>query len=102
VGGLTNSTIQVRIVGVRSFYDFLAEEGIRERNPVRRGQSSRRGSRAKQGLVETFPICLLRVPQNTTSRPFTKPVDTIVGQLIDTWKHVCSPHPKIVDRTASS
>ncbi|ONI88150.1 hypothetical protein ALI22I_19630 [Saccharothrix sp. ALI-22-I] len=49
--GLANSTIQVRIVGVRSFYDFLVEEGIRERNPVRRGQSSRRGGRAKQGLV---------------------------------------------------
>jgi integrase len=49
--GLANSTIQVRIVAVRSFYDFLVEEGIRERNPVRRGQSSRRGCRAKQGLV---------------------------------------------------
>jgi site-specific recombinase XerD len=49
--GLANSTIQVRIVGVRSFYDFLVEEEIRERNPVRRGQSSRRGARPKQGLV---------------------------------------------------
>lgn len=49
--GLANSTIQVRIVGVRSFYDFLVEEGVRERNPVRRGQSSRRGARPKQGLV---------------------------------------------------
>ncbi|MFD5827004.1 tyrosine-type recombinase/integrase [Lentzea sp. NPDC060358] len=49
--GLANSTIQVRIVEVRSFYDFLVGEGIRERNPVCRGQSSRRGGRAKQGLV---------------------------------------------------
>lgn len=49
--GLANSTIQVRVIGVRSFYDFLVEEGIRERNPVRRGQSSRRGRRPKQGLV---------------------------------------------------
>src|SRR5437899_924302 len=47
----TNSTIQVRVVAARSFYDFLVEEGIRERNPVRRGQSSRRGGRARQGLV---------------------------------------------------
>ncbi|ALG14630.1 site-specific recombinase [Kibdelosporangium phytohabitans] len=47
---------------------------------------------------ETFPICLLRVPQNKTSRPFTKPVDPIVGQLIDAWKHVRPPQPKIVDR----
>lgn len=47
---------------------------------------------------EPFPICLLRVPQNKTSRPFTKPVDPIVGQLIDAWKHVRPPQPKIVDR----
>jgi hypothetical protein len=47
---------------------------------------------------ETFPICLLRVPQNKTSRPFTKPVDPIVGQLIGAWKHVRPPQPKIVDR----
>jgi site-specific recombinase XerD len=49
--GLANATIQVRVVAARSFYDFLVEEGIRERNPVRRGQSSRRGGRARQGLV---------------------------------------------------
>jgi integrase/recombinase XerD len=49
--GLANSTIQVRIVGVRSFYDYLVEEGLRERNPVRRGQSSRRGRRPNHGLV---------------------------------------------------
>jgi integrase len=47
---------------------------------------------------EPFPICLLRVPQNKTSRPFTKPVDPIVGQLIDAWKHVRPPQPKITDR----
>lgn len=47
---------------------------------------------------EIFPICMLRVPQNKTSRPFTKPVDPIVGQLIDAWKLVRPPQPKIVDR----
>jgi hypothetical protein len=47
---------------------------------------------------EPFPICLLRVPQNKTSRPFTKPVDPIVGQLVEAWKHVRPSQPKIVDR----
>jgi integrase len=47
---------------------------------------------------ETFPICLLRVPQNKTSGPFTKPVDPVVGQLIDAWKLVRSPQPDIEDR----
>jgi len=42
-------------------------------------------------------LCLLRVPQNKTSRPFTKPVDPMVGQLIDAWKHVRPPQPHIVD-----
>ncbi|MDE1672698.1 tyrosine-type recombinase/integrase [Nocardia gipuzkoensis] len=47
---------------------------------------------------ETFPICLLRVPQNKTSRPFTKPVDPIVAQLVDAWRHVRPPQPDLQDR----
>src|SRR6266536_2695470 len=49
--GLSNATIQQRVVAVRSFYDYLVEDGLRERNPVRRGQSGRRGQRPQQGLV---------------------------------------------------
>ena len=49
--GLSNATIQQRVVAVRSFYEFLVEDGLRERNPVRRGQSGRRGGRVRQGLV---------------------------------------------------
>lgn len=37
---------------------------------------------------EQFETCLLRVPANKTSGPFTKPVDPVVGQLIDAWKLV--------------
>ncbi|MFE2487260.1 tyrosine-type recombinase/integrase [Streptomyces mirabilis] len=49
--GLVNATVQQRLVAVRSFYEYLVEDGLRERNPVRRGQSSRRGRRPRQGLV---------------------------------------------------
>ncbi|WP_424858166.1 site-specific integrase [Streptomyces sp. SAI-170] len=49
--GLANATVQQRLVAVRSFYEFLVEDGLRERNPVRRGQAGRRGRRPKQGLV---------------------------------------------------
>jgi site-specific recombinase XerD len=49
--GLANATVQQRIVAVRSFYEFLVEDALRERNPVRRGQSGRRGRRPRQGLV---------------------------------------------------
>lgn len=49
--GLANATIQQRVVALRSFYDYLVEDGLRERNPVRRGQSSRYGGRARHGLV---------------------------------------------------
>ncbi|MFD5751484.1 tyrosine-type recombinase/integrase [Streptomyces sp. NPDC127033] len=49
--GLANSTIQQRLVAVRSFYEYLVEDGLREQNPVRRGQASRSGRRARQGLV---------------------------------------------------
>jgi integrase len=36
--GLSNATIQQRLVPVRLFYDFLMEEGLRESNPVGRGR----------------------------------------------------------------
>src|SRR5262249_12258383 len=49
--GLSNATIQQRVVAVRSFYEFLVEDGLRDRNPVHRGQSGRRGRRPRQGLV---------------------------------------------------
>jgi integrase/recombinase XerD len=48
--GLANATIQQYVIAVRSFYEFLVEDGLRELNPVRRGQSGRRG-RPRQGLV---------------------------------------------------
>lgn len=36
--GLSNSTLQQRLVSVRLFYDFLVEEGLRQDNPVGRGR----------------------------------------------------------------
>ena len=45
-----------------------------------------------------FPICLLHVPANKTSRAFSKPVDPLVGELIDAWRAVRSPQPDLVDR----
>jgi hypothetical protein len=42
--------------------------------------------------------CLLHVPQNKTSAAFTKPVDPIVGQLVDAWKHVRPTQPLLEDR----
>jgi len=47
---------------------------------------------------ETYRICLLRVPANKTSREFTKPVDPLVGELIEAWQAVRPPQPDIEDR----
>ncbi|MFI7135784.1 tyrosine-type recombinase/integrase [Nonomuraea sp. NPDC050153] len=47
---------------------------------------------------ESFRICLLKVPQNKTSGPFSKPVDPIVGELIEAWQAVRLPQPDITDR----
>jgi integrase len=51
--GLSNATIQQRLVPVRLFYDFLMEEGLRESNPVGRGRytPSRRAGGGQRGLV---------------------------------------------------
>jgi site-specific recombinase XerD len=48
--GLANVTIQQYVIAARSFYEFLVEDGLRELNPVRRGQSGRPG-RPRQGLA---------------------------------------------------
>lgn len=49
--GLSDATVQQRVVAVRGFYDFLVEDQLRERNPVRRGQAGRRGKQPRRGLV---------------------------------------------------
>lgn len=51
--GLSNATLQQRLVPVRLFYDFLVEEGVRESNPVGRGRyaAGRGGQGAARGLV---------------------------------------------------
>ncbi|MEY9961960.1 tyrosine-type recombinase/integrase [Streptacidiphilus sp. MAP5-52] len=47
---------------------------------------------------ERFRMCLLRIPQNKTSGAFTKPVDPLVGELIEAWQAVRPPQPDIADR----
>ncbi|MEV0169287.1 tyrosine-type recombinase/integrase [Nonomuraea fuscirosea] len=51
--GLSNATIQQRLVAVRLFYDFLIEEGLRESNPVGCGKYTpgRRFGGQQRGLV---------------------------------------------------
>jgi len=51
--GLSNATLQQRLVPVRLFYDFLVEEGVRESNPVGRGRytAGRGGQGSARGLV---------------------------------------------------
>ncbi|MGW0803631.1 site-specific integrase [Nonomuraea sp. NPDC002799] len=51
--GLSNATIQQRLVAVRLFYDHLIEEGLRESNPVGRGRYTpgRRFGGHERGLV---------------------------------------------------
>jgi integrase/recombinase XerD len=54
--GLSNATIQQRLVPVRLFFDFLVEEGLRESNPVGRGRfvPGRHHGGMKRGLVPRF------------------------------------------------
>ena len=51
--GLSNATIQQRLVPVRLFYDHLIEEGLRESNPVGRGKFTpgRRFGGQERGLI---------------------------------------------------
>ncbi|MDU8990976.1 hypothetical protein [Streptomyces mirabilis] len=47
---------------------------------------------------ETYRVCLLHIPANKTTAAFSKPVDPIVGELIDAWKDVRPAQPDITDR----
>jgi integrase/recombinase XerD len=51
--GLSNATIQQRLVPVRLFYDHLIEEGLRDSNPVGRGKYTpgRKFGGHERGLV---------------------------------------------------
>lgn len=52
--GLSNATLQQRLVAVRLFYDYLIEEGMRESNPVGRGRYTPGrvfGAPGQRGLV---------------------------------------------------
>jgi integrase/recombinase XerD len=52
--GLSNATLQQRLVAVRLFYDYLIEEGLREANPVGRGRYTpgrRFGAGGQRGLL---------------------------------------------------
>ncbi|MGB0094958.1 MAG: site-specific integrase [Solirubrobacteraceae bacterium] len=46
---------------------------------------------------EPTRLCLLDVPTNKTSTAFTKPVDQLVGDAIETWEAARPAHPKFGD-----
>lgn len=81
------------LIGVWLFAGLRIDEIRRlELNCVRRDE----GRDDKTGAP--FPICLLHVPANKTSRAFSKPVDPLVGELIDAWRAIRPPQPDLIDR----
>jgi hypothetical protein len=42
-------------------------------------------------------VCLLSIPVNKTGTAFTKPVDTIVDEMIETWERERPAQTKIID-----
>lgn len=49
-------------------------------------------------MVPKETVCFLEVPTNKTSTTFTKPVDRVVGEAIQTWEQVRPQQPAAVDR----
>lgn len=60
--------------------------------------SVRTGDTCADGEAPTPAVCLLEVPVNKTSRAFTKPVDTAVGEAIAAWEKVRLPQPQLLDQ----
>jgi len=46
---------------------------------------------------ESAEVCFLDVPVHKTGSAFTKPVDQVVGQAINTWEKVRPPQAKLCD-----
>ena len=57
IHGLANATMQQRLTGIRLFYDFLLEDGLRSDNPVGRGRYTQGkcfGGQRERGLIPRF------------------------------------------------
>jgi integrase len=49
------------------------------------------------GVLSKDAVCMLEVPVNKTSTQFTKPVDRVVGEVIDAWERVRPEAPLMLD-----
>jgi hypothetical protein len=43
-------------------------------------------------------VCLLDIPTHKTGTAFTKPVDPLLGQAIETWQAIRPAQPQMLDR----
>jgi integrase/recombinase XerD len=76
--GLSNATIQQRLVPVRLFYDHLIEEGLRDSNPVGRGKYTpgRKFGGHERGLVPR----LVKLPWIPDERQWAAVLQTAAGE----------------------
>ncbi len=76
--GLSNATIQQRLVPVRLFYDHLIEEGLRDSNPVGRGKYTpgRKFGGHERGLVPR----LVKLPWIPDERQWAAVLRTAAGR----------------------
>ena len=78
--GLSNATIQQRLVPVRLFYDHLIEEGLRDSNPVGRGKYTpgRKFGGHERGLVPR----LVKLPWIPDERQWSAVLRTAAGEPV--------------------
>jgi site-specific recombinase XerD len=78
--GLSNATIQQRLVPVRLFYDHLIEEGLRDSNPVGRGKYTpgRKFGGHERGLVPR----LVKLPWIPDERQWAAVLRTAAGEPV--------------------
>jgi site-specific recombinase XerD len=78
--GLSNATLQLRLTAVRLFYDFLVEEGVRERNPIGRGRYTpgRPTGGGERGLVRRVS----RLPWIPTDEQWRALLEVAAGESV--------------------
>lgn len=79
------------------FAGLRVDEIARLRAGCIRWQANTGGGDPAPATASDGPFCLLDVPVHKTGRPFTKPVDRLVGEAIEEWEKVRPTQPLFAD-----
>jgi site-specific recombinase XerC len=89
--GLANATMQQRLTGVRLFYDFLLEDGLRSDNPVGLSRRRRTYRRVASPAARVKSVCGTGFPIGIATQPRLPNLDLDLDQGRQRHRRACRP-----------